>query len=85
MPAYSNGIVAPGRAGGCSTDTLARLHEQEGSTPVKGITPAQHPWGRSAAGLIYLVHLIEEQLRFLSKSVHGRSPVKPWEIGVLVC
>lgn len=79
--------VAPGRAGGCSTDTLARLHEQEGSTPVKGINPAQRPWERSAAGLIYPVHFIEEQLRFLSKSVHVRSLVKPWEweTGVLAC
>lgn len=48
--------VAPGWPEACSTDTLARLHEQEGSTPVQGINPAQRPWGRSAAELIYLVH-----------------------------
>lgn len=46
--------VRPGE--GCSTDTLARLHEDEGSTPVQGINPARRPWGRSAAGLIYLAH-----------------------------
>lgn len=48
--------MAPGWPGAYSTDTLARLHEQEGSTPVERINPAQRPWGRSAAELIYLVH-----------------------------